>query len=79
MYETYVSFKAPEPPVPPSLSCRLGVTGNVIFIQNKTWFVAEDNQEEIIPVHVAAKRRYGVIEQDAPVRFGKAITVSYAV
>lgn len=52
-----VYFKEPEPDTPPSLSERIGLSGNIVFIGGHTWFAAEDNEPEYVTVHVAVKKR----------------------
>ncbi len=51
----------PRPPAPdatPSLSARLGVDGHVVFLHQKNfWIATEDNEPETITVWVAVKHK----------------------
>ncbi len=71
------------PPEPHTTSTGLTSTldGHIVFLHQAGgfWIAAEENDPEQIEVHVAQKRRYGVVEQETPqtAPTGFKIAVSY--
>ena len=63
MNETTIYFKKPEPQPQPGLAAILD--GRVIFLpqSGNFWIAAEDNDPEIIPVHVAVKTRRTILDE----------------